>query len=103
MRVKPIPEGFQAEEKDRMVMPDGKIMHAEVMTADSPFMIADPKNGSKAMNAGFYLYVNNADEVYEQALKAGAVSLWNQRISSMVIEMPEFEIRLAINGGLVHT
>ena len=98
MSVKPIPEGhhsvtpylvvddagrlidflklaFQAVEMHRMQGPDGRVRHAEVKIGDSMVMIGEAQGQWKAMPCALYLYVENADVVYRQALKAGATSL----------------------------
>ena len=97
MKVRPIPEGyhtvtptlnvhgaakaidfvkraFGAEELMRFPAPDGTIMHAEVRIGDSIVMLSDAVR-LPAMPGNIFLYVNDADAVYEQALKAGATSL----------------------------
>lgn len=69
-----------AEEMFRMEGPPGKIGHAEMRIGDSPFMLADEMeewgnqspltlggNGSSLM-----IYVENVDELFQQAVDAGA-------------------------------
>ncbi len=59
--------------------PDGKIMHAELKVGDSLFFLNDPM-GPNAANAestpgtgiSLHLYVPDADEVFNDALEAGA-------------------------------
>jgi uncharacterized glyoxalase superfamily protein PhnB len=98
MAVKPIPEGFHAvtpyfivtgaaklidftkqafgaQEIERMAMPDGTIMHAEVKIGDSIIMLGDAGGQWGPMPASVYLYVNDTDAVYKRALQAGATSL----------------------------
>lgn len=69
-----------AKEKFRMPGPDGKIMHADIMIGDSHIMLGEENvqmshlsplslNGSPV---GLYVYVRNADKVFDQAVKAGA-------------------------------
>lgn len=98
MAVRPIPEGyhtvtpylvvrgaaqlvefmkqaFAAEEIQRMAMPDGTIMHAEVNIGDSRVMLGDAGGQNEPMPAMLHLYVEDADAFYKQALQAGATSL----------------------------
>jgi uncharacterized glyoxalase superfamily protein PhnB len=98
MAVKPIPEGyhtlttclivdgaaklidflveaFDAKETFRMARPDGGIMHAEIKIGDSMLMLGEANEQWKSMPGLIYLYVNDADTVYQRALKAGAVSV----------------------------
>ena len=99
-RVKPIPDGFHsvtpyfvvkgaaaaidfykkafgAKELFRMPGPEGRIMHAELTIGDSRIMIADesPKSDSgQALTAtanSIFLYVDDVDATFKQAVKAG--------------------------------
>lgn len=68
---------FDAEEKMKFFQPDGsgKIMHAEVEINGSVLMLADSSDTYKPMPAGLFIYVDDADEIYERALDNGAVSV----------------------------
>ena len=66
---------FDANEVVRMDMPDGTVGHVELMIGDSRVMIGDATAEWKAMPGRGYLYVNDADSVYNRALKAGATSI----------------------------
>ena len=74
-------QAFDAQETERMQMPDGTIAHAEVRIGDSVVMMADQPgtdgsaHGFGPMPAMIYLYVNDADDAYKRALQAGATSL----------------------------
>ncbi len=71
---------FGAKELNRMDGPQGKIGHAELKIGDSIIMLADemPGTGNKAPESlngtcgGLFLYVENVDSVYDQAIQAGA-------------------------------
>ena len=73
-------KAFGAQEKEIFAGPDGRIMHAEVKIGDSILMLADemPQMGCfspaslKGSPASLYLYVENADSLFQQAVKAGA-------------------------------
>lgn len=71
---------FGATEKLRMEAPDGRISHAEILIGDSTLMLADehPEIGAKSPESwggspvSLMLYVENVDQVFAQAVKAGA-------------------------------
>jgi PhnB protein len=71
---------FGAQELMRMDGPGGKIGHAEIKIGDSRIMLADemPGSGTRAPQSlggtttGVFLYVENADAVFNQAVSAGA-------------------------------
>lgn len=71
---------FGAQEVMRMEAPGGKIGHAEIKIGDSMIMLADemPGSGSRSpqslggTTSGIFLYVENADAVFNQAVSAGA-------------------------------
>lgn len=72
-------KAFGAEEKFRMDAPQGKIGHCELQIGDSRIMLADefPKMGSTAPTEGvnsfsLLLYVDKVDEIFQQAIDAGA-------------------------------
>ncbi|HEV3512414.1 MAG TPA: VOC family protein [Candidatus Sulfotelmatobacter sp.] len=60
--------------------PDGKVIHAELKIGDSVLMLADeyPEYGSKSPQSigdsgmGLHIYVENVDQAFERAVKAGA-------------------------------
>ncbi len=73
-------KAFGAKELGRLVMPDGKIGHAEIKIGDTILMMADENiewgNKSPVTIGGnpisLGLYVENADEAFKQAVDAGA-------------------------------
>ena len=66
---------FDAEEISRMDHPNGSVMHAQVRIGDSIVMLAEARPEYPAMPTMLYLYVENVDEAYDRAIKAGGVSL----------------------------
>lgn len=74
---------FGATVKRRLTMPDGQIMHAEIVIGDSILMLADEFPSHEAFGPEHFggspvsivLYVENADAFYAQALGAGAIAL----------------------------
>jgi len=73
-------QAFGAKELFRMPGPDSKIMHAEILIGDSHIMLADesPKGETKSPQtlngsaSGIFLYLEDVDASFKQALKAGA-------------------------------
>jgi PhnB protein len=67
-----------AEEVARHVGPDGKVMHAEVRIGDSRIMLNDAIMGGKGPKAlggspaSLWIYVEDADALFNRAVKAGA-------------------------------
>lgn len=50
----------------------GKVMHATTKIGDSCIMVSEAMDNYPANTAMLYLYVNDVDETYAQALEAGA-------------------------------
>ncbi len=73
-------KAFDAVELFRLAMPGGIIGHAEIQIGSSRIMIADPCDDvsfgdPKALGGstvGLYLYVNDVDATFSQAVTAGA-------------------------------
>jgi PhnB protein len=67
-----------AEELGRAVGPDGKIMHAELRIGDSRIMVNDAMMGAKGPTtlggspASLWIYVEDADALFNRAVAAGA-------------------------------
>ena len=70
-----------AKEKSRMPGPDGRtVMHAELQIGDSNIMVGEemPQMGHPSPQAlggtpvNLYVYVKDADKVFDQAVRAGA-------------------------------
>ena len=70
-------KGLGAEELGRAVGPDGKILHAELRIGNSIFMANDAMMGAKGAKAFggspmlLWIYVDDADALFNRALKAG--------------------------------
>jgi PhnB protein len=65
-------KAFGAEEKGgRFTGPDGKIMHAEIKIGDSVIMLSEV-NQQPESRASLWLYVNDCDVVFKNAVTAGA-------------------------------
>ena len=71
---------FGAEEVDRMLGPDGSIMHAEIRIGDSVIMLGEENVqwGTRSpqslggVHGSLHIYVENVDASFERALEAGA-------------------------------
>jgi len=66
---------FDAVELRRFPDDAGKIRHAEVRIDDTVVMLADGVEGWPPVPSYVHVYVHDVDEVYQQALAAGAVSI----------------------------
>jgi len=74
---------FGATERVRMPMPDGRVGHAELQIGDSVVMLADESpemdiRGPKSVGGTpvtMSVYVEDVDEVFGRAIKAGASEL----------------------------
>jgi len=67
---------FNGVEVGRVTMPDGKIAHARVKLGDSMVMMSLPHEPWPAHPAMLYHYVSDVDATYQQALTAGAESVF---------------------------
>lgn len=73
-------EVFGATELFRQADADGRVRHAEVVIGDSPVMLTDEApefgmSGPRAMGGSpvsIFLYVEDADELFNRAIAAGA-------------------------------
>ncbi|HEX3748906.1 MAG TPA: VOC family protein [Bryobacteraceae bacterium] len=65
---------FGAKEKICERLPNGSVMHAEVVIGDSIVMIGQASQQWKAKASALYLWVPDVDEFYAKALAAGAAS-----------------------------
>lgn len=51
------------------------IMHAKVQIGDSVIELGEARHPSQPLPTAIYLYVDDVDAIYEQALKAGGISM----------------------------
>jgi PhnB protein len=66
---------FEAEEKSKHMRDENTIMHAEVQIGNCVIMFADSTKDYASQTAGLFIYVDNADRVYQKALEQGAVRI----------------------------
>ncbi len=89
---------FGARERYRMPSPDGRVAHAELELGDSVVMVSDPFPQSTVRaptqlggtTVGIFLYVEDVDAVFQQAVDAGATvtmeledMFWGDRFGSV--------------------
>ena len=67
-------QAFGAEEKSRAESPDGVIHYASVRFGDSIIEMGEAHGEWQPMATTFYVYVDDVDAMYKQAVAAGAVS-----------------------------
>ncbi len=70
-----IEKAFDAKTTIDLKSPNGQITHASGTIGDSKIMVTDAMEGMNATASMLYLYVEDMDAVYEQALQAGGKSL----------------------------
>ncbi len=94
-------KAFDVEVKGCSTTNDGTIMHAEVLIGDSWIMLGEDKGDPKCVTTptNLYMYVPDTDKVYNQAIKAGGVSVMEQPTCSTVIEMVALRIQPETSGG----
>ncbi len=76
-------KAFGAIEKYKLLFPDGRLAHAQIVLGDSQIMFSEEcqEYGSKSpqtLNGSpvtLYVYVDDVDTVFERALTAGATEL----------------------------
>jgi len=66
---------FGAQELMCLTHDDGTIMHAQVRIGDSVMMLSEACGDAGPMPAVMWLYVEDADAVFDRALKAGATKI----------------------------
>jgi uncharacterized glyoxalase superfamily protein PhnB len=66
-------DAFSAEELNRSTIPQsGEIANSLMKIGDSCLMISQARDDFEGMRSSFYLFVENVDEVYKNALDFGA-------------------------------
>ena len=79
VRVEPVvnflKRAFEAEELKRVTTAEGVVRHTTVKVGSSFLEMGDAYGPYQPMKSMFYLYVENADDVYKTAIAAGAKSI----------------------------
>lgn len=69
-------KAFGADELGRTELPDGRIANIRIRIGTSSFMISQSDGGMlKPMPAAYYIYVDDTDYVFENAIANGATAL----------------------------
>jgi len=68
-------EIFNAEEGERMTLPDGTINHGSVKIGNSLIMMGKASENYPPQPAMLYIYVEDTDTTYKLALEKGATSV----------------------------
>ncbi len=68
-------EIFNAEEGERMTLPDGTINHGSVKIGNSLIMMGRASENYPPQPAMLYIYVEDTDATYKLALEKGATSV----------------------------
>lgn len=68
-------QAFGARELHRSVLPDGGIIHAEVMVGNSIVMMGQGNETWKPRPCTVYMYVDDVDATFRSAIAAGGKSL----------------------------
>jgi PhnB protein len=54
----------------------GRVAYAAARIGDAVLEMGEPHDAAESPRAGFYMYVEDCDAVYQRAIEAGATSLW---------------------------
>jgi PhnB protein len=65
-------KAFGAEEKVRLTMPNGMIVHCELIIGDSRLNLGEPMEGWPAHPLLAQLHVEDSDAIFKRAVDAGA-------------------------------
>ena len=68
-------QAFGAEEIERHTLPDGSVFNAAVRIGDSMIMLGEVAAQQPARPVMLYLYTEDADALYRQAVAAGGKSI----------------------------
>jgi PhnB protein len=68
-------QAFNAEGRESIKGPDGRIAHAELKIGDSIVMLADATPKYAPIASQLYVYLENVDKTFKSALDAGAISV----------------------------
>lgn len=66
---------FDAEILNEHLDEENQVRHAEIKIGDSTIMMGTANEIWNVNNAGMFIYVENADKTYQEALKNGAESI----------------------------
>lgn len=72
MEIEFLKKAFWAVEINRSITPNGDIGNCILKIGDSCFMISQARGEFENMRTAFYLFVDNVDTVYKNAMEQGA-------------------------------
>jgi uncharacterized glyoxalase superfamily protein PhnB len=67
--------------------PEGTIMHADLQIGDSHLMLSDPTDQFQALPTMVYVYSEDCDTMYKNAIAAGGTSLRERLMNFMATEV----------------
>src|SRR5690606_5941515 len=70
---------FNAQLRFKLDRPNGQIMHAELIIGDSIIMAGEPMKEFGVFPCSLFLYIDDCDSVYKNALAYGCTSVRGQR------------------------
>ena len=73
--IKFLQDAFNATTNHNMQYPDGSARHAELQIGTSKIMLSEATPENPATPIMLYLYLEDADKAYNDAIKAGGVSI----------------------------
>ncbi len=65
-------KAFDGVEKERMLRPDGALMHGEVQIGNSRIMVGEAMEEAPARQTMIYLYMGDCDKYFNRAKELGA-------------------------------
>jgi len=65
-------KAFGAKVLGKIMSPDGKLLHADLMIGDAHVFVSEPMMGGEPSSSSVHLYVENADKAWKKAVGAGA-------------------------------
>ena len=66
---------FGGKEREKMKMDDGSVNHFEMSIGDSVIMMGKTSDDHQMQNTMLYIYIEDTDAAYKNALEKGAVSV----------------------------
>ncbi len=70
-----VQKAFGAAEARRTPLPDGSVLNIEALIGNSIVFLAQAPQKEQVGSSVLYMYVDDADEMYRNAIKAGATSI----------------------------
>ena len=71
-----VKRAFSAQEVERHDSAEGEVLHAKIRIGDSVVEVGEPRGWWQPTPSMMYLYVPDCDGLYDQAIRAGAKSIY---------------------------